>query len=144
MDSWSTEIINEIAEQLDSGCRAFIHKTNGQLHFVLDNSHYPDVDFDAWDEESEELENNFTEYYEIEKWTSSEAFEMMAEFAEQLTDNELQGRLFYALSKNKPFSRFKFIIDNSGDFRQKWFAFKDKWQQNYVARQLDLLEPTDE
>jgi hypothetical protein len=144
MTSTTTEIVKEIAEQLDCGFRAFIHKTSGQLLFVPDDNNYPDIDLDSWDEELEQLENNFTNYHEINKWTSSEAFETMSEFADQLDDSNLQSRLFDALRKNKPFREFKFVIDNSGDFRQQWFDFKNKWQQDFVARQLNRLKPTDE
>jgi hypothetical protein len=144
MTSTTTDIVKEIAEQLDCGFRAFIHKTTGQLLFVPDSNNYPDSDFDSWDEELEQLEKNFTDYYEIDKWTSSEAFETMSAFADQLSDKNLQSRLFDTLRKNKPFKEFKFVINNSGDFRQQWFDFKNKWQQDFVARQLNRLKLTNE
>jgi DNA mismatch repair ATPase MutL len=144
MTSTTTDMVKEIAEQLDCGFRAFIHKTTGQILFVPDENNLTEIDLDPWDEELEQLENNFTDYHEIDKWTSSEAFETMSEFANQLTDISLQSRLFDALKKNKPFREFKFVIDNSGDFRQQWFNFKNKWQQDFVARQLNTLKPTDE
>ncbi len=141
----TTDIAKEIAEQLDSGFRAFIHKTSGQLLFVPDKNNYPDIDLDSWSEEFEQLENNFSDYHEIDKWTSSEEFETMSEFATQLTDTNLQRRLFDALRKKKPFREFKFVINNSGDIiRQQWFDFKDKWQQDFVMRQLNRLKSTNE
>lgn len=136
--------IKEIAEKLECGFRAFLHKTTGQRLFVPDENDLTDIDLDLWDEELEQLENNFTDYYEIDKWTSSEAFEIMSEFADQVPDNKLQSRLFDALRKNRPFREFKYVIDNSGDFRQQWFDFKNKSQQDFVARQLNRLKPTDE
>lgn len=144
MNSSTTDNIKEIAEQLDCGFRAFIHKTTGQLLFVPDENNLTDLDLDAWAEELELLENNFTDYYEIDKWTSREAFVIMSEFADQVSDNNLKSRLIDALRKNKPFREFKFVIDNSGDFRQQWFDFKNKSQQDFVARQLNRLKPTDE
>lgn len=141
MNITTTDKIKEIAEQLDCGFRAFIHKTTGQFLFVPDENFLTAIDLDSWDEE---LEKNFTDYYEIDKWTSSEAFEIMSEFADQLTESNLQSRLFDALRKNKLLREFKFVIDNSGDFRQQWFDFKIKWQQDFVARQLNILKPTDE
>jgi DNA mismatch repair ATPase MutL len=144
MNITTTENIKEIAEQIDCGFRAFIHKTTKQILFVPDENVLTAIDLDSWDEELEQLENNFTDYYEIDKWTSSEAFETMSEFADQLTDSNLQNRLFDSLRKNKPFREFKFVIDNSGEFRQQWFDFKNKWQQDFVARQLNRLKPIDE
>lgn len=144
MNITTTDKIKEIVEQLDCGFRAFIHKTTGQFLFVPDENFLTAIDLDSWDEELEQLEKNFTDYYEIDKWTSSEAFEIMSEFADQLTESNLQSRLFDALRKNKLLREFKFVIDNSGDFRQQWFDFKIKWQQDFVARQLNILKPTDE
>jgi hypothetical protein len=144
MNSTTTDNIKEIAEQLDCGFRAFNIKTTGQLLFVPDENNLTDIDLDPWDEELEQLENNFTDCYEIDKWTSSEAFEIMSEFTDQVADNKLQNRLFDALRKNKPFREFKFVIENSGDFRQQWFDFKNKWQQDFVARQINRLKPTNE
>ena len=144
MNITTTENIKEIAEQLDCGFRAFIHKTTQQILFVPDENFLTDIDLDPWNEELEQLENNITDHYEIDKWTSSEAFETMSEFADQLTDSNLQNRLFDALRKNKPYREFKSVIDNSGDFRQQWIDFKNKWQQDFVSRQLYRLKPIDE
>jgi len=141
MKSTSAENIKEIVEQLECGFRAYIHKTTRQLLFVPDENNFPDID--SWNEELEQIENNFTDYCEIDKWSSNETFEVMTEFADRLTDNNLQTRLFDALRKNKPFREFKFAIDNSGDFRQQWFDFKNSWQEEYVARQLNRLNPTE-
>ncbi|HAK76937.1 MAG TPA: hypothetical protein DCR35_17635 [Runella sp.] len=142
MSSTIADNIKEIAEQLDCDFRAYIHKTTEQLLFVPNKNILLDIDLDFWKEELEQLENNYTDYYEIDKWTSNEAFEIMNEFAEHLTEKNLQNRLFNALRKNKPFREFKFVIDNSGDFRQQWFDFKNKCQQDFVARQLNRLKPT--
>lgn len=144
MNSTTTNNIKEIAEHLDCGFRAFINKTTGLLLFVPDEKYLIGIDLDPWNEELEQLENNFTDYYEIDIWTSNEAFEIMSEFADQVSNNKLQTRLFDSLRKNKPFREFKFVIDNSGDFRQQWFDFKNKWQQDFVTRQLKRLKSTDE
>jgi len=140
MNSSTTETTKEIAEQLDCGLRAFIHKTSGQLLFVPEENDLTDVDLDPWKDDLELLKKNSKEYHEIEKWTSGDGFEMMSEFANQVSDNNFQRRLFEALKKNKPFREFKFVIDNSGDFRQQWFDFKNKWHQDFVARQLNKLK----
>jgi hypothetical protein len=144
MNNRITDNVKEIAEQLDCGFRVFIDIKTRQILFVPDDNDYSDFDTEAWAEELEQIENNATDYYEIDKWTSSEAFEIMSEFTDQLTDNNLQSRLLDALGKKKPFREFKFVIDNSGDFRQMWFDFKNKWQQDFVSRQLNRIKPIDE
>ena len=144
MNRTAAENIKEIAEQLDCGFRVFIHNTTKQLLFVPNENNYPDIDLQFWGKELKRLQNNFADYYEIEKWTTSEAFEMMSAFANQVTDNKLKSRLLCALKNNKPFRAFKFIIDNSGNFREQWFHFKEKWQQHFVAKLLDRIKSTNE
>lgn len=141
MNFATTENIKEIAELLDCGFRVFIHKTTGQLLNVPDEDELLAWDLDFSDEEQEVVENDYTDYYEVEKWTSTEAFEIMSAFANQLTDTDLQDQLLEALSKKKPFREFKFIIDDSNEFRQEWFDFKSKCQQDFVKRQLNTLQP---
>ena len=136
----SSDILKEISEQLDCGFRAFIHKTSMELIFIPDTNDLPDIDMDEWEEETELLDNNFTKYHEIDKWTTSDAFDMMMEFADKLDNNEkLQNRLLDALRMRKPFREFKFVIDNSGVYRQKWFDFKNQWQINYVDEYFKRL-----
>lgn len=138
------EIINEIAQELDSGFLAYIHKTTGERIFVPDRDEYSEIEFEAWNEEFELLESNFSDYYEIEKWSSHEAYEIMLHFAEQLSQNRtLQNNLLDALNKRKPFSAFKFVIDNSGEFREIWFDFKNKKLYEYVEEQLNRLKEID-
>lgn len=80
MNSLTPDTIKEIAEQLDCGFRAYMHMSTGQLLFVPDEDSLPDIELDSWEEELELLENNFEDYYEFDKWTSNESFEMMSEF----------------------------------------------------------------
>lgn len=134
------EQIKEIAEQLSLGFRAFIHKKNSKMLFIPEEDHFFDIEMEAWAEESKELKKHVKDYYEIERWRSNEAFEMMAEFAEQLTDNaHLQSQLFSALNRRKPFREFKAVIDYSGNYREKWFEFKNAWVRDYVKKQWDLI-----
>jgi hypothetical protein len=58
----------------------------------------------------------------------------MENFAYQLEGNdELRSELFKALNKRKPFREFKWVIDNSGDYRQKWFDFKNAELKQWVV-----------
>jgi hypothetical protein len=137
MINLTQSILKDIAEELEMGMRAFIHKETHKLIYVPDENKFDAIDFEPWEEDLEHLEEYIHEYFEIEKWSSHEGYNMMLEFAEQLeSDNPLQDQLIEALNKKKPFREFNFIIHDSGDFREEWFAFKSTWQQNYVERQL--------
>jgi hypothetical protein len=137
--------LKEIAEQLSCGLRAFVHKESEKMLFVPNTEDFFDIDEDAWEEELEELETNAISYYEIEKWRSWEAYNMMDDFAKQLTDDKrLQNRLFDALNKRKPFREFKFVIENSDDYRDQWFEFKNKWEFEYVKIQWNRINQAED
>lgn len=86
------------------------------------------------------LENDFSDYVEIEPMKSHESFEIMTDFVETLSDsNQLKYKLINALNKKKPFKEFKFIIDNSGDYRQKWFDFKNESIQKWVIDRFNEI-----
>lgn len=133
--------INEIAGELDAGCRAFYHKPTGQLVFILDSSKFPIIDWEAEDLETlAKIETNPQTYIEIEAMRSGDAYRVMVDFAEQLTNQRLQEKLLRALDKPKPFREFKYVIDNSGIHREEWFAFKNQQYVDWVRRQLDRHE----
>ncbi len=79
-------------------------------------------------------------YIEIEAMRSGDAYRVMVDFVEQLTNQRLQEKLLRALDKPKPFREFKYVIDNSGIHREEWFAFKNQQYVDWVRRQLDRHE----
>ncbi len=96
------------------------------------------MDTESWGEDMDEIDNNFSDYIEIEKMDSHESFKLMEDFIETLTDSRLQDKLVRALSRPKPFRNFKFEIDNSGLFRQMWFDFKNEQLIKLVEGQLSV------
>lgn len=144
MLTFTKEQIKEISEQLDCGFRAFYHKQNGELIFVPNEDKFDSMDTDAWQEEQDKLDANFTDYQEVDAMDSNESFRVMADFAEQITDRKLQGELIHALEKKKPFREFKFVIDNSGEYRQHWFDYKNKRQFEWTEEQLNLKSSSDD
>jgi hypothetical protein len=138
MLSFSNQQIKEISEQLDCGFRAFYHKQTGELMFVPNTDRYFDMDASAWKEELDKLEENFLDYQEIYSMEASDSFKVMADFTEQMTDAGLQEKLINALNKKGPFRHFKFIIDNSGEHRQRWFDFKNERYIRWTEDQLKI------
>ena len=63
--------------------------------------------------------------------------QLMVDFAESVDNPGLQERLFIALNRSKPFRNFKWQIDNSGEYRQRWFKYKDQRYIKWVKEQLD-------
>ncbi len=138
MPTFTKEHIKEIAEQIDCGFRAFYHRQTGDLLFIPDSLKHPGIEIEAWEEDIEKLDNNFSDYAEIEAMDSSDSFELMRDFTELLDNsNLLKKQLTIALTKKKPFREFKFLIDNSGDYRQQWFDFKNLKLRQWVENQID-------
>lgn len=144
MLTFTKEQIKEISEQLDCGFRAFYHKQTGDLIFVPNTDEHFDTDTNAWQDDLDKLDKNFFEYQEIEAMESSDSFRVMADFAEQLTDTELKDNLITALSRKKPFSNFKFLIDNAGEQRQSWFDFQNKRYIEWVEEQIKIQNDIDQ
>lgn len=67
---------------------------------------------------------------------SGDSFTMMSDFIATVEDNSLRYKLEQALQKPKPFRNFKFVIDNSRDYRKRWFEFKDRRMFEWVKRQI--------
>lgn len=131
--------IKEIAEQLDCGNRCYINKETGDIKTT------PDFDNGYADEELladvlAELEENWDKYIQIEKMESHESFDLMADFADSVDSRELRDSLINALNRKHPFRNFKWIVDNSGPYRQKWFAFKNQRLIEWVKDQLEVLD----
>jgi len=138
------EQIKEIAEQLDCGFSCYFNKKDNELLFVPDPDHHPDMEMSAWKSELKKIRKNPNNFITIDPPSSSESFEIMAEFAESLEDGKLRDELIQALNKRKPFREFKFVIDNSGDFRQKWFDFKSTKLQERVEDELRYVNDEEE
>jgi hypothetical protein len=138
MLTFTKEQIKEISDQLDSGFRAFYHKLTGELIFVPDPDKHFDMDTTAWQDELDKLDERFLEYQEVDAMESSDSFRVMADFAENLSDNKLREKLIHALNRNKPFREFKFVIDNSPEHRQSWFDFKNRRYIEWTEEQVEM------
>jgi hypothetical protein len=84
-------------------------------------------------------------YVDIPRKTSSEAYDLMVEFARSVTNSNLKEKLEIALDGKGTFRRFKNVISDYPDEEKRWFAFKDKRMREEVIEWLNALgiEPTE-
>ena len=144
MDSKPFDIVNEIVQQLDCGFRVFVHKKTEKLVCFPDRENEIYIEGNEWDEEMKEIEEHSDDYHEIEKCSSNKSFRFMEDFAqEEVKDPTMQNLLLQALNNNKPFRRFRDLIDYSGEYREKWFAYKLKRESEYVEEQLACFKEMD-
>jgi len=131
------EQIKEIADQLDCRMKCYINKETGIIKSVPDFDSMQTSSTEPWDDVLNELDENWGNYLEIEQMESHESFEIMVEFAEDVDSKELHDALINALNRKHPFQNFKWVIDNSGPYRQKWFDFKTQSLKDWVIAQFD-------
>ncbi|MGQ7857637.1 UPF0158 family protein [Pedobacter sp. WC2501] len=140
MTALTSEQIKEIADTIDCGFVCHWNIKNNRLIFIPNDEGFDPAYNDAWDEDIKELKTNSSEYKEIEKPDSTESFRFMEDFTDELPDNtRIKVTLIEALNKRKPFREFKYEIDNSGDYRQLWFDFKNQKMIEYVKDRIDYI-----
>jgi hypothetical protein len=130
--------IKEIADNLDCGMRCFYNRKTGEIKTLLNFDRWIGADVEPWEEEYQEIDENWGDYFEFEGFESHESFQIMADFAEKVDDKDLQHKLINALNRPKPFQNFKWHIDNSEAFRQQWFDFKKMRYVKSVQEQIKL------
>jgi len=136
----SNKAIKEIAEFLDCGLICYVHKETKEIKSIIDLDNFYS-DEELWKEDIELIENNRSKYLRIDKMSSKDAFQVMKDFIDQVTDKKIRSRLIYALNRNKPFQNFKYEIGYDEEVRQQWFKFKaysyEEWVKTYLENVID-------
>ena len=138
MGNLRSNIIKEIAQELDCGFDCYYNSKTEEIISVPNFSKFPDEeDFkEAFSDNLDKVENHKADYIKIETLESYESFEIMEFFVEQLPDKNLKSDLENVLASKKPFQNFKHKIENSY-FRQNWFDFKQSELEKIVETKLD-------
>ena len=139
MINLTKEQIWSIAQDLDMGMRCFYHLKTGEIETTpnFHDSNWFGQDTEPWQEVLDKLDENLGEYFEFDRMTSRESFSLMEDFADTVDNKKLQDRLYKALNGSKPFRNFKWEIDNSGEYRQIWFDFKNNRLIEFVKIQIE-------
>ena len=130
--------IKEVVDNLDGGMRCFYNLKSGVIKILSNYENMMIADEELWEEEIEELDRNWDDYFEFEALTSRESFLIMADFVDMVDDQILQNKLVNALNRPKPFRNFKYHIDDSGAYRQKWFDYKEMRYIEAVKQQIEV------
>ncbi len=134
----TAKLINEIAQDLDTGMIVYVNPQTGEVLTIPDEKCFAGGDFEAWEEDIAKVENAPNEFKVIEAMDSHNSFKVMEEFAEQLSDKNFQQRVFDALSHKKPFANFNALIHSTTHEREQWFSFKTKALERWVLQQLEI------
>ncbi|TKB98020.1 UPF0158 family protein [Pedobacter cryotolerans] len=132
--------IKEITEQLDCGFCCYYNKISGEVVSIPDFEDTIDDIAEFYGEDLAKIKKDKKNFVIITKPSSREGFEIMEDFAQQLTDEMLQKKLLDALEKKRPFAHFKAIIEDASDYRQQWFDFKLMKLQVYILNQIPKVK----
>ena len=144
MISLTKDQIKVIAEQLDCGMRCYINKETCEIKTVLNFESWQTDDREPWKDILDELDENWDKYFEIERMESHESFKIMADFTETVDSKELRDKLINALNRKHSFQNFKWVVDNSGPYRQRWFDFKNQRLIEWVEKKVDEINSLEE
>ncbi len=133
----TSEMIKEIAGQLDFGMKCFYHIPTGELEYYPDEFKHAGFDEEMWAEAMEKVEENFFEYIPFTGMESHESFEIMEDFINEIPQEKIQAKFINAIERRKPFQQFKNLLLDYPDLREQWFAYKDKRNIEYVEEQLE-------
>ncbi len=84
-----------------------------------------------------ELKEDPDRYLFIETFPSNEAYLLMEEFIEGLTDKKAKDNLVKAVTGNKPFRSFKNALQEFPEIRDEWYKFEDMRLKQYAAKWLN-------
>ena len=110
----------------------YLDLDNGEILFL---SEYMD------DEETrklkDQIEEDFDRYERIPKAESHEGYEDMVDFIATVKDEHLAELLEVAINGKGAFRRFKDVLLNYPEERERWFQFKDDRTQERALEWLD-------
>lgn len=140
MNKLTEEQISEIAQELDMGMICYIHKKSGKMESFPDElqGNYPDEEL--WKEDMDKVENNIENYIEINGMHSNDAYRLMEEFIYIMDDKNLALKLSKAINYSKPFHNFRYELEKSGEYLQKWYEFKAGKMIEWVKDQLIFVD----
>jgi len=131
--------IYDFAQAHDIGSDVFINNRTGEIIELPNPIRRPYAELEEFfAEDIEKVESSWHEITKLECPDSSESFDIMASFIDDLNHSETKEQLSYAISKSKPFRNFNHIIHNS-DKREDWFEHKRLKLENRVAKLLDRM-----
>ncbi len=128
------KLVSEIANDIDTGLIFYINTKTNETTSIIPEEHRDET----W-EETEKIIDSWNEKISIEPINSNQGYQIMENFAENITDKNFQRKLYNALSGRKPFAKFNNIVGYS-DYQEDWFAYKQNWLEEFVYIELRNLD----
>lgn len=142
----SEKEVENIAALLLKGMICFYQLDNKKIYHLPDNEDYFNYDLTPEEEDIlDEIEDNPDNFAEFTKMETNQDHQMMENFAERsVKERNFQDELFNALSKPKAATGFKFLIDSSGKYKEKWHEYRIQQYKDWVKEQVDIFNYAEE
>lgn len=131
--------INEIYQDLDCGMICYYNPLTEEIKSLPDFNSNIFAEEEMWKDVLIEIDANRDKFIRFEPMESNEFFRMMEGFIDSIDNLRLKERLIHALNGRNPFRNFKYEIDNSGEYRQIWFDYKEQTYCELIKDQIDAL-----
>jgi Uncharacterised protein family (UPF0158) len=117
----------------NTGAEYYLDLESGDvLRFSAD----PGLNEDLEREFGEAMENNPARFRHIEPISSSQSFQVMADFVESLPESKAKEVLSRVLGGSRPFRNFKDALLSFPDVREQWFRYHDGALKEFVLSWL--------
>ncbi|PSL05722.1 UPF0158 family protein [Cecembia rubra] len=142
----SEKEVDKIAAQLLKGMICFYQLDKKKIHHLPDDEDYFNYDLTPEEEDVlDEIDDNPDNFAEFTKMEPAQEHQMMENFAERIVkERNFQDELFNALSKPKAATAFKFLIDSSGKYNDKWVEYRMQRYKDWVKEQVDSFNYAEE
>jgi len=149
---YSKDLIDDIIMALDNAgfeTRSFYDRKNREVVALTEDIYYyeskDENSLPDWQKDEMELarkvEAEPERYIYINPLPSYEKYNLMQEFASQQKNERLAELLWVALDGKGAFRRFKDVLLNYPEERQKWFDFEYEWMEKQA---IDFLNEAEE
>lgn len=117
----------------------------GELEWFLNTENGEFIPYtpsgDLKDEEyAEEIETGSDRIVPVESITSQDGYRIMENFIAGLDDPKIRNALADAISRHRPFRRFKDALFDLPEISERWFAFHRDAMLEYGREWLDSLD----
>jgi hypothetical protein len=132
--------LDELCEAMENGSfenEYFLDLETGEILFVSEH-----MDDEETEKLRDRIEGEFERYEQIPKVESHEGYRDMVDFITALDDEHLAGLLEVAINGKGAFRRFKDVLLNYPEERERWFQFKDDRMEERALEWLNDIGVT--
>ena len=134
--SIKTDIILQIAGELETGMLVFFHKDTGDLVYYPDESNHPYFEPLEWRKEINKVKKDSKKYLKFETMDAGQTIRMMNNFAGDIAHQTTRKNFEVALNHRKPFQAFKQLLQQTPGMQQSWYQYKTARYIQWVLDQL--------